>query len=882
MSSIASQPLSTPLQMEPPVSNQDSSLNNMGPQKPLLPSKRKAASESFSNNPLSSIPNKRGVLHMDVISSPSPNSNSNSPLSVNRKQTQVPSSQPNKRMIRNESMSSNKTVSPRVQMSKSKTAPMEVSPKVQSESYVRAKMRDTLSAALSVGIQTKDEEPSKNASHEESGNGGPTADVAKPQYNYVMPETDDTFFVKDELLQGNGLSWAWDMEVVDEKSNPSQQSQTTETGTDNVNDTEEVVKESPQELAIKIEAELFKLFGGVNKKYKEKGRSLMFNLKDRSNPELREKVLSSKISPERLCSMTPEELASKELSEWRMAKAEELDKMIVLPDSDVDMRRLVKKTHKGEYQVIDFEQDDGISVEVAVGSSSSSLSQFRPKKKKVTTTDTNQEVNGQEVHGQEVNGQEVKVKGEETDYMQELIVEEFKDEGFLPPIVSLDEFMESLDTEPPFENLAVDGKEVSKASVGPTCAEVEVRAEVAGVKSVERKVLVGPSVAVGESLWEGDLQLTVGGSMVSVIGLFRSGEKTSTKEWPGSIEIKGRVRLEAFEKFLQELPMSRTRAVMVVHFALKDKSPEFQRSSLSESVDSYIAEERVGFGEPTPGTEVYFCPPNKRNTEMLSRLLSKDQTEIQKSTDNGLTGVVVWRRPQPPAVTLPPPKHHRKNITARRQETINTNTISKPPPPPLDTGGDDDDEDDIPPGFGPGVVAARDEDDLPEFSFSGGSGQLSRIVQSSTTRKPVAPHMRQLVHEYGNTNNNNNNSNNNNIININNNNININNSISSSNINKPHWNANRPWNREEDDDIPEWQPQQPPQPQVQLTNHMVNQGGPMMMMPPVMHIGPPPNLMQNVWVQPPGHHGVPPPNVGVPGRHYGGMWRPEESRGRGF
>ena len=42
-----------------------------------------------------------------------------------------------------------------------------------------------------------------------------------------------------------------------------------------------------------------------------------------------------------------------------------------------------------------------------------------------------------------------------------------------------------------------------------------------------------------------------------------SGEKTSTKEWPDSIEIKGRVRLDAFEKFLQELPMSRSRAVMV-------------------------------------------------------------------------------------------------------------------------------------------------------------------------------------------------------------------------------------------------------------------------------------------------------------------------------
>lgn len=43
-----------------------------------------------------------------------------------------------------------------------------------------------------------------------------------------------------------------------------------------------------------------------------------------------------------------------------------------------------------------------------------------------------------------------------------------------------------------------------------------------------------------------------------------SGEKTLTNEWPAFLEIKGRVRLDAFEKFLQELPLSRSRAVMVL------------------------------------------------------------------------------------------------------------------------------------------------------------------------------------------------------------------------------------------------------------------------------------------------------------------------------
>ncbi|KAJ4954859.1 hypothetical protein NE237_011642 [Protea cynaroides] len=133
---------------------------------------------------------------------------------------------------------------------------------------------------------------------------------------------------------------------------------------------------SPESLAFKIEAELFKLFGGVNKKYKERGRSLLFNLKDRSNPELRERVLAGEISPERLCSMTPEELASEELSQWRLAKAEELAHMVVLPDSEVDIRRLVRKTHKGEFQV-EVEHDDSVSVEVSVGASS--LTQIQSK-----------------------------------------------------------------------------------------------------------------------------------------------------------------------------------------------------------------------------------------------------------------------------------------------------------------------------------------------------------------------------------------------------------------------------------------------------------------------------------------------------------------------
>ncbi|CAA0384136.1 unnamed protein product [Arabidopsis thaliana] len=58
------------------------------------------------------------------------------------------------------------------------------------------------------------------------------------------------------------------------------------------------------------------------------------------------------------------------------------------------------------------------------------------------------------------------------------------------------------------------------------------------------------------------LQLSMS-SVVPVAGIFKSGEKAETSEWPAMVEVKGRVRLSGFGKFIQELPKSRTRALMV-------------------------------------------------------------------------------------------------------------------------------------------------------------------------------------------------------------------------------------------------------------------------------------------------------------------------------
>ncbi|KAK4364966.1 hypothetical protein RND71_016324 [Anisodus tanguticus] len=886
--------------------------NSPGAQKSSVLTKRKAEMEPMPYKRIaqgaSLSPSPGFVQQSSAIKKPGQQQSK----STSGGSSSIPAS--SKKMTRNESMS-NKNASQRSQTPKGRTIQVEPTSKAQSESSdaIRSKMRESLASAMAMACQNPDTAINAAKDLSEAVGSQPsqvnaiptTANEGLPQNSGdVLPSTgafpvdrindsqssslglhddvsignsipcsselelhvddvpfSDNFFVKDELLQGNGLTWAMDLDMQLSEADFLQDAEKANLFDEGVvGDEGEQEKSSPEDLALQIEAELFKLFGGVNKKYKEKGRSLLFNLKDRNNPELRERVMSGEIPPDKLCSMTAEELASKELSEWRTAKAEELAQMVVLPDNEVDMRRLVKKTHKGEYQV-DFERDDNnIAAEISAGSSN--VSQFMPKivRGRNSGPSGTDEIGSKEnVTSQHNNSEKQDVKdslvipADGADLMQEMVVEEFKDAKFLPPIVSLDEFMESLDSEPPFENLPVENnrsapvpdKESSEdpnkvvssglAGKGPAVSSADKAIE--GVKNhveqkeslistgspVVKKVtsygnvplrsaespikMAGPrgNASTVPCIWQGSLQLTIS-SLVTVFGSFRSGEKTPTNEWPSSIEIKGRVRLDAFEKFLQELPMSRSRAVMVVQFVLKDKSSESERANLSEAVDSYASDERLGFAEPVPGVELYLCPPHI--LDMISKHLSKDPRELYDSTENGLIGVVVWRKLHISSTISPNSSSHHKHGMKKQQMiprgqhekdgNVNVNlmpkgtmSMSSKHDPAMD------DDDDIPPGFGPKAV--HDDDDLPEFNFFGNinasrprnpSQNLTHGSRMPPFNQPIpsrpVDQMRELVLKYGQT------------------------GAASSNDRATNVDLGiEPWN-DDDDDIPEWRPQAPP------------------------------------------------------------------------
>lgn len=81
----------------------------------------------------------------------------------------------------------------------------------------------------------------------------------------------------------------------------------------------------PIRVAVAVESAMFDKIGRSNGAQKVKYRSIMFNLKDKNNPDFRRKVLLGHVEPERLTNLTPEEMASDERQrENRQIKAKAL------------------------------------------------------------------------------------------------------------------------------------------------------------------------------------------------------------------------------------------------------------------------------------------------------------------------------------------------------------------------------------------------------------------------------------------------------------------------------------------------------------------------------------------------------------------------------
>ena len=108
------------------------------------------------------------------------------------------------------------------------------------------------------------------------------------------------------------------------------------------------------ELALNIELELYKHFRDTGAKYKAKYRSLVFNIKDTKNLTLFRKIADRSLTPDAVVRLSPDEMASQELAEWREKETKHQLEMIKKNELDLmtQAKSIVVKTHKGE-QIIE-------------------------------------------------------------------------------------------------------------------------------------------------------------------------------------------------------------------------------------------------------------------------------------------------------------------------------------------------------------------------------------------------------------------------------------------------------------------------------------------------------------------------------------------------
>ncbi|WOL17155.1 hypothetical protein Cni_G25944 [Canna indica] len=146
-----------------------------------------------------------------------------------------------------------------------------------------------------------------------------------------------------------------------------------------------------------------------------------------------------------------------------------------------------------------------------------------------------------------------------------------------------------------------------------------------------------------EKLWDGSLQLNTS-TTVAAVAFFKSGEKVHDIRWSDLVEVKGKVKLQAFEKFIQELPRSRTRALMVISLCWKAGSSLSGLEGMKEVANGYKESERVGFAQICPGIDLYVCPRSDTIITILAKFgFFKGMAAVEEDP-NSLIGCIVWRR----------------------------------------------------------------------------------------------------------------------------------------------------------------------------------------------------------------------------------------------
>nr|DBA33549.1 TPA: hypothetical protein GDO54_001217 [Pyxicephalus adspersus]DBA33550.1 TPA: hypothetical protein GDO54_001217 [Pyxicephalus adspersus] len=114
----------------------------------------------------------------------------------------------------------------------------------------------------------------------------------------------------------------------------------------------QVQEETVKNLAKTVEKEMFDLYQDTGIRYKNKYRSLIFNLKDTRNKIFFHRVVLGEITPQCLVQMSATEMAGQELSDWRKQERQQNLEAIEKAQKEFHHnQQKIKLTHKGLIEI---------------------------------------------------------------------------------------------------------------------------------------------------------------------------------------------------------------------------------------------------------------------------------------------------------------------------------------------------------------------------------------------------------------------------------------------------------------------------------------------------------------------------------------------------
>ncbi|QSL65957.1 hypothetical protein MERGE_003094 [Pneumocystis wakefieldiae] len=409
--------------------------------------------------------------------------------------------------------------------------------------------------------------------------------------------------------------------------------------------------ETPEEVgerfALMIEYSMFKDFSVEEKgkyiltpKYKERFRTLHFNLKDDKNPQLRERVVLGQIMPKDLVQMTSEEMASSEIQLLAESVRAQSTKNSVLKQSEAPR---IRKTHKGE-EIIENQEISGFSMQQKIETSIpfSLKPQNEPKKDLKEPSVSSQKHNS--IHKKPITIS----KTHKSDIEKNKIVNGREDttskESF--NIQDVWSNIESQKTTHISENYpAVQSQETLR-----TDFDSDIDRMIDDDNDNSNTPPYSPSyntfeLNISQPIWSGKLSMAsiteFNATATQVVGATTSPTRPWSEILQDKIIIDGRISMDKSAEYLCQQKFSSTKELIVISFRPQSKE---LLSSFEKLYNYFYSRKRYGVIKPTASAvkDAYLIPlsPTDQLPEFI-QLMDEVHIPNEKRTEKCIFGIFV-------------------------------------------------------------------------------------------------------------------------------------------------------------------------------------------------------------------------------------------------